>query len=163
MKKFRLLLFVLLFTPACRERSENSWDFKRMRTQPRYQPYGESDGHSMMRVPPEGTVSRESGLDDERSARPAADSSRGRSRYEIFCAPCHGVRGDGESPVGASNPQLLRLSLVSSATRTITDTQLFELLRDGAGRMPSFASQLSANDRWLVIDYVRSLRQPVIK
>ncbi len=154
-----LILIALVIVPACRERPEGSWDWNRMRSQPRYQPYGNSNGHSMMRPPPYGAISRESLAEEESSTRPVADSARGRSQYEIFCASCHGARGDGKSAVGASTPELSGLSLLSSSARSMDDAQLFVLLRDGTGRMPAFASQLSATDRWMVMGYVKRLQQ----
>ena len=155
-----MLFGALSLISGCRDRSNSSWDWKRMRSQPRYKPYGGAKGNSMMRHPPEGTMSRESIAEEEDSNTVAsADSIGGKNRYAIFCSACHGERGDGNSAVGESTPELERLSLVSPSARLMTDSQLMDLLRSGKGRMPSFSSQLSAHDRRSVIDYVKKLQQ----
>jgi mono/diheme cytochrome c family protein len=48
-------------------------------------------------------------------------------------------------------------ALTSARVRALTDQQLYAVITDGFGRMPSYASQLSPADRAAVVAYVREL------
>jgi mono/diheme cytochrome c family protein len=82
---------------------------------------------------------------------------RGYVVFTNFCAPCHGVSGQGNGPVAARGfpppPSLLAEHAVN-----MKDGQVFHLLSFGQGNMASYASQISREDRWKVILYVRSLQ-----
>src|SRR5690606_4315102 len=84
---------------------------ERMMRQPRADTWEQSSAFAdgrVMRPPPEGTVARVSG--ELRAAKGdgfpiALDREafeRGRDRYEIFCAPCHGIAGDAKTIVAAN-------------------------------------------------------------
>jgi mono/diheme cytochrome c family protein len=90
-------------------------------------------------------------------ANDAAAVSRGKTVFLNFCVPCHGVAGRGEGLVvqrGYPAPP----SLLADNARNIKDGQIFHILSYGQKNMPSYASQLSREDRWKVILYVRSLQ-----
>ncbi|HVZ24285.1 MAG TPA: hypothetical protein VG871_24600, partial [Vicinamibacterales bacterium] len=96
MNRVVLLVVPLLFAVAC------NGDFERMRNQARYDLYASSgvfaDGKAMQHAPPH-TLSVE-----ERAARPAVDLALlqlGQDRFNVYCAACHGVLGDGNTPVAA--------------------------------------------------------------
>jgi mono/diheme cytochrome c family protein len=131
-----------------------------------------SDGRGM-RTPPEGSVSRErqtmqpeitAGVD--RAGNPVSEIpvritrellDQGRKNFEIQCAVCHGLVGDGVSPVGSQMslrppPNLHKLHNVAPA-------HLFEVISQGFGLMPSYRVQLDANERWGVVAYVHALRR----
>lgn len=159
-----------LFAAGCREHpTARSFDLARMRVQPRYEAYGAShffaDGKAMQR-PPAGTIAREAPLD--RTAGLAqrvpgtvtpAVLARGASRFEIFCAACHGKGGYGGSLVAANMDPPRPPSLRSPAVRAFTAGALYEVIVHGVGRMPPYASQLSEGDRWAVVAYVRALQK----
>jgi len=155
---------IVLGISGCSERMGKGWDWNRMRNQPRYQPYRDSkffaDGKAMQ-LPPAGTVSRESIAAD--SAPPpdsALVATRGKSQYGIYCAVCHGVRGDGNSIVATnmaqpSPPPSLIVPPVSLMSASIVAT----VIANGFGtRMPSFKADLSAADRQAVAEYVKTLQ-----
>ncbi len=87
--------------------------------------------------------------------------SRGKTVFFNFCLPCHGVAGKGDGSVvqrGFPAPP----SLLADNARKIKDGQIFHILSYGQKNMPAYASQLSREDRWKVIVYVRSMQvQPV--
>jgi mono/diheme cytochrome c family protein len=91
---------------------------------------------------------------DDRSAL-----ERGAVVFTNFCQPCHGADAKGLGPVVAHGfpppPPLTR-----GQTQGKTDAELFEVVTKGIITMPPYASQLSPEDRWKVILYVRSLRRP---
>jgi len=84
--------------------------------------------------------------------------SRGSVVFANFCVPCHGAAGKGDGPViqrGYPAPP----SLYADNARKIKDGQIFHILTYGQKNMPSYASQLSREDRWQVIAFVRSLQK----
>ncbi len=86
-----------------------------------------------------------------------ATVKRGEFIFQNYCATCHGAGGLGNGPVaqrGFPPPP----SLLTDKTRKMKDGQLFHVLTYGQNNMPSYASQISRDDRWAVIAYVRSLQ-----
>ena len=84
--------------------------------------------------------------------------SRGTIVFANFCAPCHGNTGTGNGLVverGYPAPP----SLFADNARNIKDGQMFHILTFGQKNMPAYASQLSREDRWNVIAYMRSLQK----
>ena len=82
---------------------------------------------------------------------------RGRYVFANFCAACHGADAAGNGPVaqrGYPPPP----SLLADKTVNMKDGQLFHVLTFGQNNMPSYASQLSRQDRWDAVTYVRSLQ-----
>ena len=90
----------------------------------------------------------------------AASQERGRLRYQHFCTACHGPQGLGDGPVskrGFPPPP----SLQTGKSVGMRDGQLFHILTYGQNTMPSFAAQLDVQRRWDLINFVRTLQQPV--
>lgn len=82
---------------------------------------------------------------------------RGAFVFSNFCAVCHGAGGAGNGPVaqrGYPPPP----SLLAEHALRIKDGQLFHVLTYGQNNMPSYASQLSREDRWNAILYVRTMQ-----
>lgn len=83
---------------------------------------------------------------------------RGAYVFANYCQVCHGPQGKGDGPVsqrGVPPPP----SLQEGKSKDMKDGQLFHILTYGQGNMPSYAAQLSREDRWRVIIHVRSLQQ----
>jgi len=148
--------------------------FDPMERQPKLRPFAANplyeDGRAM-RNPPEGTVPRErqtmrpeltTGRDRNGQlveAIPVAVTKelvlRGRSRFEIHCAVCHGLLGDGDSPVGSQ--MSLRQPPNLHQLRNVRPGHLFQVATEGYGLMPSYAAELTPQDRWAVVAYVQAL------
>ncbi len=151
---------------ACADRPSSRWDWERMRSQPRYEPYGASayfaDGMAM-RVPPSGTVPRQmetAAKDSLAVTSPdAAMLARGANRFHIFCAVCHGERADGASIVARNMDEPKPPSLLTPRVRTLPPAQLAAIITLGLGRMPPYAADLSSADRWAVVAYLRDLHR----
>jgi mono/diheme cytochrome c family protein len=82
--------------------------------------------------------------------------ARGRARFDVTCAVCHGLLGDGESQV-ALNMSLRRPPSLHEY-RQVTDGHLYQVITDGFGLMPSYGAYLSVDDRWAIVAYVRALQ-----
>jgi mono/diheme cytochrome c family protein len=124
-----------------------------------------------MRHPPANTVPYRSSLDPvvatglAQDGRPVAESpvavtaaslARGRARFDVLCSVCHGVLGDGESQVALN--MSLRKPPSLHAYRDVGDGYLYRVVTNGFGLMPSYANELSVEDRWAVVAYVRALQ-----
>jgi len=83
----------------------------------------------------------------------------GRELYGAFCALCHGHGGLGDGPVtkrGYPPPPSL---LTGKATPDkMKDGQLFHIISYGQGGMAPYASQISPNDRWRIVAFVRDMQ-----
>ncbi|MCC6587161.1 MAG: cytochrome c [Bryobacterales bacterium] len=92
---------------------------------------------------------------------PQKAKERGAVVFQNFCAPCHGgsLRGDGAVALhGFPAPANLK----GEKSVKLTEGQMFHILTFGQKKMPSYASQLTVNDRWSVIAYLKALQnEPV--
>jgi mono/diheme cytochrome c family protein len=88
---------------------------------------------------------------------------RGRTRFDIYCATCHGVSGDGKGMIsrratalGATG--LVAVSLHDDRLRHMPDGQMFATISNGVRNMPSYAHNIPVEDRWAIVHYVRALQ-----
>lgn len=93
------------------------------------------------------------------SGADAAAVARGAFVFANFCQACHGVSGRGDGPVGQRGFPAPPSLLAEHAVK-MKDGQMFHVLAFGQNNMPSYASQLSPDDRWKVILFVRTLQGP---
>ncbi len=84
--------------------------------------------------------------------------ARGEQVFSTFCVPCHGAGARGDGPVAARGVPPPPSLLADHATHVLKDGQMFHILTYGQNNMASYASQVSREDRWRVILYVRSLQ-----
>lgn len=83
--------------------------------------------------------------------------ARGQFLFSNFCAHCHGLAALGDGPVtkrGFPAPP----SLLALHARDIKDGQIFHIITFGQANMPPHATQISPQDRWALIAYIRSLQ-----
>ena len=145
-----------------------------MHDQPKYVPLRESaffgDARSARPIVP-GTVARGHLQDDALLytgkangadadvfpfAVTAATLARGQERFDIYCSPCHGRTGEGDGMVvrrGYRRPP----SYHQDRLRTAPVGHFFDVITNGFGAMPDYA-QISAEDRWAIVAYVRALQ-----
>lgn len=93
----------------------------------------------------------------QENAALSASIARGADAYRVYCAVCHGASGDGDGPVakrGFPPPP----SLSTGGSTKMKDGQLFHILTFGQRSMPKFAAQLTVQQRWDTINYIRSLQ-----
>jgi len=82
---------------------------------------------------------------------------RGRNRFDIYCAPCHSVSGDGDGMVvrrGFPRPE----ALSTAKLRAAPDSHLFDVVTNGYGVMYPFGDRIASQDRWAIVAYVRALQ-----
>jgi mono/diheme cytochrome c family protein len=162
----QLLVLVPLVLAGCRQD---------MHDQPRYKPLAATsffgDGRSA-RPEVEGTVPRgHLHLDSARYTGKAgdqdidyfpfaitrADLERGQERFTIYCSPCHSRTGDG-------NGMVVRRGFRQAAsyhTEKLIKAPVghfFDVMSNGFGAMPSYASRVPPDDRWRIAAYIRVLQ-----
>ena len=90
---------------------------------------------------------------------------RGQRQYNIFCAPCHGLAGQGDGLVARRAQELQQgtwippTSLHAEPVRNQPVGQLFHVISHGVRKMPSYAAQISVPDRWAIVLYLRALQR----
>jgi mono/diheme cytochrome c family protein len=151
--------------------------FPDMERQSRYKAQGESaffaDGRAD-RLPVEGTVARGQLREDNHFYRgrngdggfaqgfPGIVSremmERGRQRYQIHCAPCHGGVGDGQG-ITINYGMVAVPNFHTDRFREMSEGEIFEVISNGRGLMGPYAGKILAEDRWNIIAYVRALQR----
>ncbi len=83
--------------------------------------------------------------------------AKGKAAYNTFCSPCHGNYAKGDSRLRGlfPNPPTLH----SKKVRNWPDGRLYHVITFGQNVMPSYAKQLSRDERWAVINYIRTLQR----
>jgi hypothetical protein len=155
------------------------WAFPSMEHQPKLRPQSQSaffaDGRAD-RTPPVHTVARGMLREDDHRYRgkdaggafargmpsgltvDLAFMERGRDRYQIYCAPCHGGTGDG-------NGITKRYGMGTTPTyhdprlRDMPEGEIFNTITNGKNTMLPYADKLAPEDRWAVVAYVRALQR----
>jgi hypothetical protein len=183
---------------GCREQTSDDSPIlleRNMYDQERYNPESFSGffpDHQTMRMPMPGTVARDRYEDDpevatgllpdrsgyvmtipqgfvQRAGGMEKLTSRGQESFAIFCAPCHGLTGDGKGMVVCKRdkgtgpctdtrgfPPLP--SYEDPRLRAMPDGQLFATITHGARTMPAYGPQIPIQDRWAIVAFVRALQ-----
>ena len=161
------LLVLIALTTACRID---------MQVQPRQNPLSRSDFYSDQRSARplvEGTVARGQLHEDtyfytgklgnnpgDMMPFPVTKEvlERGRERFNIFCAPCHSRLGDGNGFVPARGFARRPPSFHSVRLQKAPVGYVYDVITEGFGIMPDYASQIPPRDRWNIVAYVRALQ-----
>lgn len=89
---------------------------------------------------------------------------RGQERFTIYCSPCHGLNGAG---TGAVHQRAVKLgepkwvpptSLVSDQVRDRPNGHIFNTITNGIRNMAPYGPQISVEDRWAIVSYIRALQ-----
>jgi mono/diheme cytochrome c family protein len=76
----------------------------------------------------------------------------GKALFETYCAVCHGTQGKGDGPISTKIPP--PPSYHSERLMQFPPGRFFHVITLGTGKMPSYATQLSADERWKIVTYV---------
>lgn len=149
-----------------------------MDSQGKYKAQSESnffvDG-ATMRTPVEGTVARgELRADDAYyhgkdasgefiTTAPMAFTDdmvkRGEERYDIYCVACHGENADGKGKILFYKYPIPPANFYDERIKKLSDGHMFNAITAGWLNMPSLKAQVSVEDRWAIISYIRSIQQ----
>lgn len=157
------VLNVLLYLPPF------NWMYEQHKLKP--QTFSEffKDGYSN-RKPVEGTIARGfipyefKGMPDSlvkpfpNPLEPTKEViERGKKRFDIYCSPCHGYFGKGDSRLRGQFPN--PPTLHSEKVRNWKDYNIYHVITNGQNNMPSYERQIPRDDRWAIIHYLRVLQR----
>ena len=90
----------------------------------------------------------------------AMNPKKGKELYDIYCAVCHGKKGDGQ---GTLVKREKFLGIPNYKDRDITQGSIYHVIMYGRNLMGSHAAQLTEKERWQVVHHVESLRKVLLK
>jgi mono/diheme cytochrome c family protein len=82
---------------------------------------------------------------------------RGKERYTIYCAVCHGASGGGNGIAGQYGLVAIA-SYHQDRLRTMADGEIFNTITHGKNTMLGYGANIPVNDRWAIVAYVRALQ-----
>jgi mono/diheme cytochrome c family protein len=173
--KIALLAVASASLTACFNKSEPNYQYMpNMYESVAYEPYAESsafDNGKEGQLPAKGSIPRgftpyeyensTAGYELAKAnsvsplAPEAKDLEKGKQLFTIYCAICHGDKGDGK---GNLVKREKFLGVPNYKDRAITEGSVFHVVTYGLNAMGSHANQLSQEERWQVANYVMKLR-----
>lgn len=175
------VVFAALLLSGCsgvqRDPPIQVWDD--MKQQPKFHPQGEnelpflSDARDARR-PPEGTIARghmmeqtayytgmEGDLYVGKSPVPLTPAllHQGQMRFNTYCQPCHDKTGSGQGIVPTRVPTWQPSNLTEDRVVQFADGDIFNVITNGRRSMPAYRFQITIEDRWAIIAYVRALQR----
>ena len=173
--KIALLAGVAAVVSSCfNEKRPNYQYMPNMYESVAYETYSQSDaflrGGVEAQLPPQGAIKRgfvpyelaNTTADYERSkgmVSPldslAYDEAKAAELFTIYCAICHGDKGDGKGKLVQKEKFL---GVPSYKDRAITAGSVFHVETYGLNSMGSYANQLNQKERWMVAAYVMKLK-----
>ncbi len=128
-----------------------------------------------------GTIAREQPLDEHLTlgvtdgapsrtfpravATGRAAMTDGQRSFEVYCAPCHGLVGDGDGMVARRAEALAQGGWVPPTDLTLAYVraqpvgQLFASVSDGVRTMPGYGQLVPPEERWRILLYLRALQR----
>ncbi len=174
---------VLLLVASCKSDNSPNYQYMPNMYEPvGYETYGEVDflpqGMEAMQ-PAENTIPRgyvpytfandPTGKDLARLEASPLDSlgteanlAEGGQLYTIYCALCHGDKGDGQG-ILVTREKILGVPSYSDAARNISAGSTYHTIFYGLNAMGSYAGQLNHEERWKVSEYVMKLKEDLTK
>lgn len=81
----------------------------------------------------------------------------GKRKFLTFCSPCHGNLADGDSRLRGQFPK--PPSLHTERAINFPDGRIYHVMTNGQNAMPSYASQITREERWSIVNYIRVLQR----
>ena len=182
MKRYGYLFALVLIVSiqACFDPAKPNYQyFPNMYEPVGYETYADTDAFANgieAQVPVEGTVNRGWEPYDFPDTNEGYEAARaellspieisdmhkvaGKELYGVYCAVCHGSKGDGQ---GILMKREKFLGIPSYADRDITPGSIYHVLMYGKNAMGSHAGQVNATERWQIAQHVMELRTKLIQ
>lgn len=181
-KATTIILFAALMMAACRGAEKKAPPIHLNRNMDYQERFDAQEANAFfadnrsMRMPVPGTVARGMLRDDVRfyEGRTADGAfvdglpipttmellERGRERFDIFCALCHGGSGDGEGIITSGNYGFTPApTFHDDRLRGESDGHMYNVIANGVRTMPAYGHQIPVADRWAIVAYIRALQR----
>jgi mono/diheme cytochrome c family protein len=89
----------------------------------------------------------------------AALLDKGHARFNTYCSPCHDRQGSGGGIVPLHVPTWQPANLMEDRVVQFADGEIFNVVTNGRRSMPPYKFQISVEDRWAIIAYLRVLQR----
>ncbi|PZD78772.1 cytochrome c [Mesonia sp. K7] len=179
---FKIILAVVVsvtVTSCFNKKDRNYQYFPNMYESVAYEPYGSYDNEyfentQAAMLPVEGTIARghslysyENSTEGLASAKAGLTNplpytednvNKGKELYTIYCAICHGDKGDGKGNL-AQREKILGVPAYNDPGRAITEGSVYHVTYYGLNTMGSYASQTNEKERWQINHYVMDLKR----
>ncbi|APG60405.1 c-type cytochrome [Christiangramia salexigens] len=173
-----IALFLVSFAViSCQDKGDPNYQYMPdMYESVGYETYGEYDvfeNGQEAKLPVEGTVARgwmpyeyQNNTMDAQEAKVKLTNpmlytednyNNGKQLYTIYCAVCHGDKGDGKG-ILVEREKILGVPSYDDAGRAITEGSVYHVMYYGLNNMGSYASQTTIEERWQIAHYVMSLK-----
>ncbi len=83
---------------------------------------------------------------------------RGRERFNITCAMCHGATAAGNG-ITKSYGLATVVTLQDDRIRKMSDGEIFNTITNGKNTMMAYGPNIPVRDRWAIIAYLRALQR----
>ena len=83
----------------------------------------------------------------------------GKKNFDIYCSVCHGFDGAGEGMAIKRGYRVLPPNFHQDSVRNFADGYIYNVITNGVRNMYSYRHQISYEDRWAVVAYVRALQE----
>ena len=175
--KITLLVGITILVSSCKDDSQPNYQYMPNMYEPvSYNTYSQAEvfkGGKEGQLPAEGSINRgfevyeypdtpealiavkAANLKSPLGTLSAKDMEKAKALYEIYCAICHGVGGNGQ---GKLVTQGKFLGVPNYKDRVINEGSIFHVGTYGLNLMGSHANQLSKKERWMVAAYVMELK-----
>ena len=175
--KIAVLLLTTTGMVSCFESSKPNYQYMPNMYEPvGYETYGEYEifpGEQEAMLPVEGAIPRgwqpydypntTEGLElakaELKNPIPVTEESlaAGKKLYDIYCAVCHGVKGDGQG-ILVQREKILGIPSYDDAGRNISEGGVYHVQMFGLNAMGSYASQTNELERWQITQHVMNLK-----
>lgn len=170
-------LVMLVLIVSCQDKDYRNYEYMpNMYEGVSYETYGKYDvfpNQMEAMEPVEGTVSRgwmpyeyENSTEGYEAAKAGLQNpvpytednlNEGKGLYTIYCAICHGDKGDGKGKL-AEREKILGIPAYNDQGRAITEGSVYHVTYYGLNTMGSYASQTTERELWLINHYVMDLK-----
>ena len=83
---------------------------------------------------------------------------RGQQRFTINCSPCHGATAEGNGITKKLGAMAVVANLHDKRIVEMADGELFYVISNGRNLMGAYGANVTVEDRWAVIAYLRALQ-----
>ena len=83
---------------------------------------------------------------------------RGRERFNITCAMCHGATAAGNG-IAKQHGLATVVTLQDDRIRKMADGEIFNTITNGKNTMMAYGPNIMVADRWAIIAYLRALQR----